>query len=78
MKNRCEKHHFTFEGNRCPICEKERIAEMVNKFIPRTVQVDKEINKRAKKLNEILNPDISWEDLQDKFNVIVKEKTIKK
>ena len=78
MKNHCEKHHYTFEGNRCPICEKERIAEMVNKFIPRTTQVDKEIIKRAKKLNEVLNPDISWEDLQDKFNVIVKERTIKK
>lgn len=78
MKNHCEKHHFTFEGNRCPICEKERIAEMVHKFIPRTVEIDKKINERYKKVNEVLNPDVSWEDLQDKFNVIVKEKTIKK
>ena len=78
MKNHCEKHHFTFEGNRCPICERERIAEMVYKFIPRTVEIDKKINERHKKVNEVLNPDVSWEDLQDKFNVIVKEKTIKK
>lgn len=26
MKNFCEKHHLSYTGNRCPMCEKERIA----------------------------------------------------
>ena len=26
MRNFCEKHHLGFTGNRCPQCEKERIA----------------------------------------------------
>ena len=26
MKNFCEKHHLTYRGQRCPACEKERIA----------------------------------------------------
>ena len=26
MKNFCEKHHLSYIGNRCPICEKERIS----------------------------------------------------
>ena len=26
MRNLCEKHHLTYIGDRCPMCEKERIA----------------------------------------------------
>lgn len=26
MKTFCEKHHLTYTGNRCPMCEKERVA----------------------------------------------------
>lgn len=26
MKNFCEKHHLGYNGDRCPMCEKERIA----------------------------------------------------
>ena len=26
MKNICEKHHLTYTGHHCPMCEKERIA----------------------------------------------------
>jgi hypothetical protein len=26
MRNLCEKHHLTYTGAHCPLCEKERIA----------------------------------------------------
>ena len=26
MNNFCEKHHLVYRGNRCPMCEKERIT----------------------------------------------------
>lgn len=29
--NFCEKHHLSFNGARCPMCEKERINDMAKR-----------------------------------------------
>lgn len=60
-KTLCELHHFYYLGNKCPLCEKERIDALVKKYSPKEFK-DKEITEN----------DIS--KLSDKFNVIIKNK----
>ena len=70
MKNFCEKHHFNFNGARCPFCEKDRITEMAAKFVPKNKCKSETKNTEQYKN---CNTDASWEDLQDKFNIIKKK-----
>ena len=71
MKNYCEKHHLAFNGLRCPYCEKDRINNMVERFgkyvktKPETVG---NYSKESAKKYE--NPNLNWEDLAEKFNII--------
>lgn len=71
MKNYCEKHHLTFNGLRCPCCEKDRINNMVERFgkyvETKTEPVGNYSKESAKKYE---NPNLSWEDLSEKFNII--------
>jgi hypothetical protein len=61
-KNICPVHHYRYSGNRCPICENERINNMVRRFAPKETPVEE-------KVEEILNENLDWEDLADKFNI---------
>ena len=45
-KNFCQTHHFYYNGNKCPLCEKERIDNMASRFVkPEKVENDREINE---------------------------------
>lgn len=59
-KNICPVHHYRYTGARCPICEKERINNMVRRFVPKEPVIE-EVEEPSK--------DLDWNDLADKFNI---------
>lgn len=59
MSNLCLIHHFKYNGNRCPICEKERIENMARRYKPKTEE----------KKEETPEKELEWTDLADKFNI---------
>ena len=73
MKNYCEKHHLAFNGLRCPCCEKDRINNMVERFgkyVPK-IETTKTVGNYSKEsAKKYENPNLSWEDLSEKFNII--------
>lgn len=75
MKNHCEKHHYTFEGNRCPLCEKERIASMALRFssfiVEDNVRTIHNIRDKSD-MEKYMKPVVDWEDLCDKFIIVKK------
>jgi len=55
MKTLCPIHRFSYNGNTCPFCEKERINSLVHKFIkaPKETIVEKGISEEdLQKLKE--------------------------
>lgn len=60
MKHFCSIHHLYYNGIVCPLCEKERIENLVNRY-------NKQISngKKAKNEREITENDI--EKLKNKF-----------
>lgn len=73
MKNFCEKHHLSFNGTHCPCCEKERIGNMLAKFGKYIVNNEntKTVGNYSKKSSEkYYNPDLNWDDLAEKFNIV--------
>jgi hypothetical protein len=60
-KNICPVHHFRYAGNRCPICEKERINAMVKRYTQKEEPIVEE------KTSEYENLD--WNDLSEKFKI---------
>lgn len=59
-KSICPVHHYRYTGARCPICEKERINNMVRRFVPKEPVIE-EVEEASK--------DLDWNDLADKFNI---------
>lgn len=45
MRNLCEKHHLTYNGAHCPLCEKERIASF--KVSKRTVVIPGQASRES-------------------------------
>ena len=60
-KKICPVHHFRYAGNRCPICEKERINAMVKRYAQKEEPIVEE------KTSEYENLD--WNDLSEKFKI---------
>lgn len=69
LKNLCQKHHLYYRGERCPLCESERIESYASKFgkYGREDTEPKERNDR-----EIEKKDL--ERLLDKFGATDKKK----
>lgn len=62
-KNFCPIHHLYFRGLQCPLCEKERLNKMVEKFEKKTESTSIPVNE---------NREINEDDLMklvSKFNV---------
>lgn len=62
-KKLCTVHHLYYKGDRCPMCEKERIENMAQKYRI----VDQNDNKKSNKSRDINEHDI--QRLIEKFNV---------
>lgn len=62
-KSYCATHHFYYKGDKCPLCEKERIDSMAKKY---KEQVQEEV-KPVKNDRPINHDDL--ERLINKFNV---------
>jgi len=60
-KNICPAHHFRYTGNRCPICEKERINNMVKRYTQKEEPIVEEKKSEYKNLD--------WNDLSEKFKI---------
>ena len=60
-KNICPTHHFRYTGNRCPICERERINGMVKRYIPKEEPIEKH--------EEPEQDNLDWNDLAEKFKI---------
>lgn len=60
-KNICPIHHFRYAGNRCPICECERINGMVKRYIPKEEPIEKH--------EEPEQDNLDWNDLAEKFKI---------
>jgi hypothetical protein len=61
-KQICPIHHYRYSGAKCPICERERINNMVHRF------VKKEENKTVE-AETTPEKDLDWSALADKFNI---------
>ena len=57
IKKYCQTHHLYYKGEKCPLCEKERIQLMTEKYSPKKkVEKPKEASKESlKKLIEKFN-----------------------
>lgn len=62
MKQICPIHRFSYEGNKCPFCEKERIDRLAQKYGKVIEKVEE--TKKDKPASED-----SLKKLADKFNV---------
>lgn len=63
-KNYCAVHHLYYNGAKCPLCEKERIERMAERYVPKQEKTVKESESNDREINE--------EDLvrlANKFNV---------
>lgn len=78
MKNFCEKHHLSYTGDRCPFCEKERIAAFrvskSTRILPGQAPRDLYFNE-YKKPEPVMITDSDMEDmLMAKFGKVSKLK----
>ena len=59
MKTICPIHRFSYSGNSCPFCEKERIDYLAHRFVhevKKEIKTDRQINESdLKKLTEKFN-----------------------
>lgn len=76
MKNFCEKHHLSYVGARCPMCEKERIASF---RVSKTSMVVPGLASREDYYDEYIKPEpavISDSDMEamllEKFGKVSK------
>lgn len=67
MKKNCTVHHFSYSGNVCPFCEKERFTRLANRFV-KTTTVTEVINKHDKKEKESEITENDLQKLMNKFN----------
>ena len=67
MKNFCPTHHFSYEGRRCPYCEKDRIANMQRRLIKTQPEEDPEPDTNMER-------DLDWSDLAGVFTVTQSKK----
>lgn len=45
MKQFCTIHHFYFDGNHCPFCEKERLNELAQRYVREPIKKKNEDRK---------------------------------
>lgn len=65
MKQICPIHRFSYNGDKCPFCEKERIDRLAQKY----VMVEHTKPKETKKTESEEITEESLNKLMEKFNV---------
>lgn len=50
MKSVCYIHRFMYKGERCPLCEKERIDGLAKRYVK--CDDDKKASKKDREINE--------------------------
>lgn len=66
MKQICPVHRFSYSGNVCPFCEKDRIDSLAHRFA-KTVETNVvNVHKKKEAQREITENDL--QKLMDKFN----------
>lgn len=71
MRNLCEKHHLTYTGVRCPMCEKERIASFkvsknANFIVPGQASRESYFNEYRPPVNDVVILDYDEQIKPDK------------
>lgn len=68
MKQICPIHRFSYSGNKCPFCEKERLDKLAQRYVV-VDHLDVIGNYKPKTNNDIEITEEHLKKLTEKFNV---------
>lgn len=67
MKQTCPIHHFTYSGDHCPFCEKDRVSNMVVRHKKSIREAFAEEYSHTEPFKD--EKPLDWEDLASKFSI---------